>query len=233
VPVTTTITIPDSLRATLYNNLGAREIDGTDTTYSSLAGGLLKIGVPQVIPTTAVPASGDMNVVAAGEFDTAPYSGAVGAGDAIDVNVDDRAGDGEAGADLIADLTTYNAAGEPAGPFHVPCELGDGQVLAIGVVQIIQAPTETTAKIAYKAGKVVNKAVVDAPDSGVAPTGDVKFILKRNGNKVGSKTVALTDAVAVYKVAAPKKGNYKLVTQYLGDEAANFTPSQDDASKSF
>lgn len=228
VPVSTTVTVPADVAGFLYG-AGAREVDGTATTYSAVAGGLVKIPVPQTIAKTPVPAAGTMDVVAVGNVDTAPFAGAVNAGDVVDVALDDRAD----AADIEASLSWYaENSTDPQGPISVPCELGDGQNLAVGMVTIVQAGTETNAKLTYKKAKkmLVGKANVDAPESGADLAGKVKFILKKNGKafKTATKDVN-AKGIATVKWAKIKKGNYKLVTKYLGTE--NFTKSSDSATK--
>lgn len=224
VPVSTTVTVPADVTGFLYG-AGARQVDGSATTYASVVGGALKLPVAQVIGKTAVPATGTMDVVAVGNVDTAPYAGAVKAGDVIDVALDDRAD----AADIEANLFWYaenSDAGQ--GPIAVPCELTDGQALAVGNVTIVKAGTKTTAKLAYKkkAKKMVAKAVVDAPQSGVDAAGDVKFTLKRNGKTVASKKVALeTERAKAVFTKIKKKGKYKVIAKFLGSE--NFKTSKD------
>ena len=227
--VTTAVTIPASLSGFLYG-AGYREVDGSIINYALAMVGTVTVPVesPGVVPRTDIQAEGPTTFIANGGPSLAPYAPATPAGTVIAVSLQDR----EA-SDMDASLYTYNAEGEQAGPVAIPCELADGQDLTIGNITVVQAVTETVAKLSYaaKAGKVVSKAVVDAPESDVAPVGDVKFVLKRNGNKIDGGTVALKNGRAVMKTAAPKKGNYKLVTKYLGD--SNFVASQDDVAKSF
>lgn len=224
--VTSTLTLPESVVGGL-NFFGVKKIDGTSDTFASLEG--VQIQTDQAFPKTDVPASGTMNVAAAGTADTAPSGGVAQAGDVADLALVDTAA-----GDLTAEIFTYDASGAQGGPFVVTCELNDDQVLTVGTVSITQAVTETTAKLSYanKAGKLVAKGLVDAPASGASVVGDVKLIIKRNGKAFDSVTVPLNGKeTAVAKLAAPKKGNYKLVAKYLGDD--NFMASQDDITKSF
>lgn len=224
IPVTTTMTLSPEVVGGL-NYFGIKSLDG-DAVNHAIAAAVLPIEFTQTVQKTDVPATGSMDLVALGDVDTAPYSGAVHAGDVVPIAMNDIDG-----ADIVAHLYTWNADGRSASPQTVNCELGDGQNYSVGNVTITQAATETVAKISYakRAGKVVSKALVDAPESGVVPVGDVRLILKRNGEKINSDTVALKDGVATLKTAAPNKGNYKLVARYLGN--TDFVASSDEATK--
>ena len=233
--LTTEMTLPPEVVGGL-NFFEIDEVAGTAKNHAlaSVPLGSLPVTAEQVIDRTAVPASGTMTLVAEGGVSTAQYAGATPVGTVIDVDMYDRQDADAAKAYDIEALLTIYKDGEPGGPVPVNCELVDGQDLNVGGVEVVQAITETTAKLSYaaKAGKVVSKAIVDAPASGASVVGQVKFVLKRNGEKIASSVEELnTNQVASFKTSAPKKGNYKLVTKYLGD--SNFVASQDSITKSF
>lgn len=228
VGVSSDITIPEDVRAGLHDLLLAREVAGSITNQAKAAN-LLDIAVEQVIPKTAVPSSGTMTLTARGGVDTTPYVAAAPAGASINIGLNDRADAPE----IEAELFTYTAEGTEAGPLPVPCELIDGQNLAIGDVAVVQAKTKTAAKLAYKkkAKKMVAKVTLDARQSGATVDGTVKFTLKRGKKTVGNKTVELKaneKAKAVFK-KVKKSGKYKVVAKYVGTD--NFVKSKGNAKK--
>ena len=86
-------------------------------------------------------------------------------------------------------------------------------------VSVVRDQTTTTATAVYRdaRNRMVGKAVVDAVH-GTEVTGNVKFILKRNGTKIREAVVELNQfdkAKRVFKHIS-KPGKYKLVAKYLG-----------------
>lgn len=227
IPVTTVMTLSPEVVGGL-NYFGITGLDG-DAVNHAMAAGIVPIEFEQTVQKADTPANGNsMDLTAVGDVDTAPFSSAVHAGDTVPVAMNDING-----ADIVAHLYTWNADGRSQAPQTVNCELADGQELALGNVTLTQATTETVAKLGYQAKKklVVSKAVVGSPDSGIAPVGDVKFILKHNGKKIDSDTVTLKNAKAKMTTKAPKTGTYKLVTKYLGN--TDFSASSGNTTKSF
>ena len=226
LPVTTTLTLSAQTVGGL-NFFGIKAIDGTAVGTAAMDGAT--ITADETIPKTAVPASGTMDLVAEGVANTGAAGGTATAGETVPLALVDTAN-----AEIVAQLYTWDAEDQrsPAAT-QASCELADGQDLTIGMVSVTQAASATVAKLAYKAktGKVVSTAVVDSPDSEAAPVGDVKLVLKRNGTKVDSATVALKDGMAKMATEAKKSGNYKLVAKYLGN--TNFAASEDELTKSF
>ena len=225
VAVTTTMTLTAETVGGL-NFFGFNEVKGGTANNNGVASvpvGSLPVQFQQNVGQKDVPAAGPMDLVAIGDVDTAPYAGATPAGTSVGLAMSDIDG-----ADIAAVLTLGKADGW-SGDAPVDCELADGQDLTVGDVTVVKAGTETTAKLAYKkkAKKMIGKAAVDAPESGVDAAGQVKFTLKRNGKKVGSKSAELNAnerAKAVFK-NIKKKGKYKVVAKYVGGD--NFMGSKD------
>ena len=226
VDVTTAVTIPQGLSSFLYNG-GFRQVDGTVVNQATATVGPVTVPVesPGTVAKTDINSDAATTIIATGGPSLAPYAAATPAGTVIAVSMLDRAED----SDMDALLYTYNEAGEQSGPVPLACELDDEQNLAVGDVTVVKADTETTAKLAKKRKKMIAKAVVDAPESGVDTAGQVKFVLKRDGKKVGAQKAELNNerAKAVFKGA--KKGKYKLIAKYLGGD--NFNGSKDVAKK--
>lgn len=235
VDVTSTVTVPEDVSGPLYAFLDARKVEGTLHSFATTAAGG-SIQVDQAIPSTDVPPTGPMTLVADGGASLAPFAPFTPAGTTVPVLVQDRkAQDGTTEVeDAIVNLNITNSQGDTSAAPPIKCELADGQDLAVGSVTIVQAVTESAPAIGYakKAHKVVGKVTVDAPESGVAPAGSVKLILKKGKKTVGKpQSVALTDGKAVAKWQAPKKGAYRLIAKYAGD--ANFEGSKAVATKRF
>ncbi len=232
VSVDTTVVVPADVSETLYS-IGTRRVEGEATAYG-LAAGLVEIGVPGTVPSTAVPQSGPLTVVAQGGVALNPNF-LVPAGSVIDVDAADRQGDGDAAVDLRAVLRSYGEDGAQRGEFNIPCELNDGQTVDIGAFTVVKADTKTKAALKAKKGKsIVAKATV-TPETNVVASGVVKLVVKRNGKKVGAEKVTLNDkGKASAKFAKAKKGKYTLVAKYLGNKAENqnnFNGSKGKATK--
>jgi len=102
----------------------------------------------------------------------------------------------------------------------------------VGTVTVVKANTKTVGSLVYKAkkDKLIGKATVTAPQSGAALIGNVKMLLKRNGEVFSSQTKTLNDSgVASVKWSKPKNGKYKLVAKYLG--TPNFNTSGGTAKR--
>ncbi len=94
-------------------------------------------------------------------------------------------------------------------------------------VTVTKDATSSTPTLRHnlKRNKVVAKVIVTSAH-GQVPTGKARFVLRRNGIKIGSSVVGL-DAAGGAKAKfadVPDKGIYKVIAKYLG--SANFASSK-------
>lgn len=93
-------------------------------------------------------------------------------------------------------------------------------------VTVTKDTTTSTVSAVHKKAKrkIVAKDVV-VSKFGKVPTGNVKFILKRNGRKLGTATTSLNAAGAAKATFSkvPAKGNFKVIAKFAG--STNFLKS--------
>jgi hypothetical protein len=86
-------------------------------------------------------------------------------------------------------------------------------------INVVKGSTTTTATAVYRdaRNRLVGKALVEAVN-GTEVAGKVKFVLKRNGNKIRTALVELNDHDKAKKVfkRIRKAGTYKLIARYKG-----------------
>lgn len=200
--VTSTVTIPGSL-AGLMHAVGARTADGTALADSTVAG--KKITTELAVPTTEVPAEGDLVVQASGVGKAlAPM----------------KAGPLKITAgDFVSTLHLYDEAGEElAGlsPQEVPCTAAPK---VVDTVQVLKAGSKTTVKPSFmrKVNRLRTVSTVKA-NTAVKARGKVKVVVKRNGKQIRQKLVKVSPkgkAAAVF-AKMPKKGNFVIISRYMG-----------------
>ena len=231
--VVSTIKIPASVVSDL-NAMGVEYVEGTSVVRIEMSetGG---VGTSSFYAPVRggdygfdVPASGPMQLKTVGTLSTEDYTGGWETGDTIAFSLDDYPK-----RDLVLKLAGYTDKDQQVWASR-GCELADGQDQTVGELTISKAGTRSFIGMRYSArtGQVVATALVSPPESNATPDGDVRFILKRNGERLGVVTDSLNQgARAVARFDAPRKGRYTLITRYLGSE--NFGGGVDRLTDSF
>lgn len=121
-------------------------------------------------------------------------------------------------ASAMPQAFTFTAATAAAGDVPIPCALKTGQTAqSLGSVELAKQTTKTTAKAAK--GKVV--AMVKG-NASVATSGQVVVL---NGKKVVGKA-NVKNGKAVVKLKKLKKGTYKLVASFKGNDSFGASKSK-------
>lgn len=254
-PITTTaqVTIPEDLVGLLRDVVGARRVDGSAVTKSTLDGTPLA-DVNHTIASMPLPASGALTVTALGT--PANYTGTVGthvikaasytahlvfhkdAGDPFVVDTTctpqtvDNNGTPDNTADdkpLVQDLTVDTFKVNPA-PAGTPTPTPTVKPTVTPTVTPVPAKSDTTTKVAAKYNKTTDKAKVKVVVKAVSgeATGSVKVILKRGSKKVKSvsaKLVSGTAKVVFKKISRP--GKYKVIAKYPASSTTNASSGKD------
>jgi hypothetical protein len=213
ITVTATVQIPEALADALRSG-GATSVTGTAEAIGVVNG--VERQVTLTIPSTPVPADGfPMQVVGTGPAGTL------------------TGGDVGAGIELVAGglapaLTAYGSGGGVVAGYQFLCGLQPSQNLFVDSVVTVRAGTRAHLTAPYRAAKdkVVARTQLTSR-SFVDITGKVRYVLKRNGVKLRTATVALNDADVGKQVFAniAKPGKYVLIARYLG--SATMKPSED------
>ncbi|QIK75964.1 hypothetical protein [Nocardioides piscis] len=238
-PITTTaqVTIPEDLVGLLRDVVGARRVDGSAVTKSTLDGTPLA-DVTHSIASMPLPASGALTVTAVGT--PANYTGTVG------THVIKAASytahlvfHKDAGDPFVVDTTcTPQTVDNNGTPDNTADDKPLVQDLTVDTFKVDPAPTvtpvpaksDTTSKVTTKYSAKSNNAkvkVVVKAASGQA-TGSVKVTLKRGSKKVKSvsaKLVSGTAKVVFKKISRP--GKYKVIAKYPGSSTTNASSGKD------
>lgn len=129
------------------------------------------------------------------------------------------------------DLPLLSASATPyaATATFVPTDATAFSTSTSAAVNVTVTKDATTSAVTARHNKLKRKIVatnVVTSAHGQAPTGKVKFVLRRSGRKIGSSIVSLTDtgvAKATFRKVSGK-GTYKVISKYLG--SANFVTSK-------
>jgi hypothetical protein len=210
--VTAQLTVPASLADLMRGALGIDEIAGQIVSQTTVKGAVVPTTL--AIPRVDIGDTGDAVLTATGPL------GPITGGDPGPVPL-------QAGSQAVT-MTLFDLAGDPAGTvFEIPCTPAAGQTLTFDTISVVKASSRTVAKASYaaKKDKVTGQATVR---STAAPTGKVKFVLKKGSKKVAAKTAAVRNGKAAVAFSRIRKsGKYTLVASYLG--SARTKPSTDRA----
>lgn len=207
---TSQVTVPGNLSSLAYGLLGARSVEGTAVVNATV--GDTPVTIDTVVPSTPVPAEGDLPVDARGEGPafTADKIGptVVTAGD-YTANLSFKKEDGTTAIDVVAACTpkTQNADGTPF-----------TQDLTVDTVEVIKANTSTKTTVKQRRGKrtlAVSSVVKSRFDTPV--TGRVKYVVKRNGKVLRQRAVWVSIGKVAFR-GLPKNGHYRVSTRYLGSD---------------
>lgn len=203
--VTATVTIPEDVVGLIHGVLGARSVDGTAVVDTVVNGATKQ--VEMTVPSTEVPASGPLEIVA------------TGTGDAL------RAGKAGSRITMLSGgfsslLSFKKEDGSTALDADVPCTLDEGQDATVDTIKVVKAPSKTRATVKFRKAKKV-LAYKTTVRSSAKVTGKVRLVIKRNGKKVRSVKVKLNKrGVAKYNLKRVKKGKYVATAKYLGNSNA-------------
>lgn len=200
---TADITVPADMADAMRNALAVASIDGTVDATASING---------VAGTSTLTVAKTLLPTEAGSTLTAKASGP---GGTITAAADGTLYVVTAG-NFTAHINTYKADGSSAGAFEIPCVLQAGQDGFVDALNPVATTSTTKATYNTTMRKAVLKATV-AAESG-KPSGEVTFVVKRDGAKVKSFTVELNAkgvAKAVYK-NIKKPGKYTVLAKYAG-----------------
>jgi hypothetical protein len=212
---TYTVVIPDNLRNLMYA-IGGRNVEGTAAIGATAFGAAATLN--GTVPKTAVPASGDLTVVASSPVKaTAPAT--AGAHQVVAGN-------------FTTAIKVTREDGTTASEQNVSCVLDAGQNAVVDTLTVdaaapappvTKADTATTAKAAYakKAKKATVKLTVTGAD-GTPGTGKVKVTMKagKKTRTVNATLNASGKAKAVFAKVS-KKGKYVFTATYAGSDTQN------------
>lgn len=207
--ITAAMTIPSGMADTMRSLLGATSMSGT------IGSTALVDGVEQVltltVPPTPLGSSGSAQMAATGPM--APVT-AGAPGTTIPLAAGDQ--------NVVMNL--FDASNQSVGQFTIPCTPSSGQDTALSSIAVVKDGSSTTAKASYSAkrDRATGIATVSSAHGVVAPTGTVKFLLKRGTQKVASLTKALSGgkATAVF-TGVRRSGRYTIVATYPGSNLLN------------
>lgn len=229
VPVVGTQTFPVTIESTpaeaLPGSSTAPHVTVEVRIFQTLADMLRSVfqatSIEGVIDSTmlvdTVPQQAELTIPPTGPGDPGTEMAIAAAGDLAPVDV------GSAGTvtDLAAgvqDVVLMLTTPQGTSPLPITCTPADGVDTTYGHITSTKASSTTDAAVTYSASKDKAKASATVTGSqGVAPTGKVKFVLKRGTQKVDSVTKALTDGKASATFTGVRKtGKYSVVATYQG-----------------
>lgn len=202
VRYTATVTVPASLSELAYGLLGARSADGTGQVSLTLDGA--NVSFPVTIANAPVPPTGPLAVTSTGTAGTI-NANRIGTIDVV-------------GGPFSAVLNFRNDAGDVLLPAETSCVVAGEQNPVIDSVNVVKATstTATTLKPNQSKRRVAVKTVVKSR-FGTAVEGKVRYVLKRNGVKVKTVTVKLSNGRAAGAFTNLRRsGTYTIQTTYLG-----------------
>jgi hypothetical protein len=203
------VTVPASL-AGLLSAIGAATFSGTATATGYTDG--LAQTIEMEVPSTPVPASGDMVVPSSG-----PSGSITGqhAGDVITLS----------GGDFTSTLDFLKSDGTPLLTDQaIPCTLDPDQDATVDTVQVVKASSTSAASAHYKKRlKQVNAFSKVRGAYGNDPSGKVSFVLKKGKHQVAAKSARLNAANAAQVTfrRISKPGTYTVTTTYAGNTDLN------------
>lgn len=206
--LTTRAQIPEDKVSLIASALKAKYTDGTITALLKSNG--VETPVSQVIPKTALPASGPMTLVAQGAL-AALAPKAVGSMTYLP-------------GDLRITLNFYETANGPkSAEFkNLPCAMPKNDKV-VDKVAYAKSPSKVTPSATYaKSAKKVTAVARVTAVSGVVPTGKVTAVLYQGAKKLKAITADLAGGKATAVFAGIKtKGSYKVVITYAGSPTVN------------
>lgn len=206
VRLTSKVTVPSSVVEALYA-FGGRTADGTADAHGSIGGKATTATL--TVPTTDVPESGSLPVVATGNGGTfrATRTGAVRL----------------ASGDFTATLNVYDENGDPlstvfaSSPVTFSCTAPANGTFDTITVRKDTTRTDVVAATVRKGRKATVRITVGSVH-GTTPTGKVKVRIKKGRKTIEKKVVRLRHGRAAAKmpVRLKEKGTYKAVARYVG-----------------